>query len=69
MDTQYHEHIHGIDELERKADELISLMLSLCEERIRGLPAMPDARATSLIHTAMSARYAVRAFLALARIN
>jgi hypothetical protein len=47
MDTQHH--VHGIDELERKADELTSLILSLCEEELRR-PAMPDAHATSLIH-------------------
>jgi hypothetical protein len=68
MDTQHHAHIHGIDEFERKADELINLMLSLCEEELRR-PAMPDAHALSLASAAMAARYAVLAFLALTRTN
>jgi hypothetical protein len=68
MDTQHHDPILDIQVLEHKADELTSLILSLCEEELRR-PAMPDAHAASLIHAAMSARYAVLAFLALARIN
>jgi hypothetical protein len=68
MDTIHHKTVPDIGDLERKADELIHLMLSLCEERLNKI-AMPDAHALSLASAAMSARYAVLAFLALARIN
>jgi hypothetical protein len=55
MDTQHHDPILDIQVLEHKADELISLMFSLCEEELRR-SAMPDARATSLIHAVMAVR-------------
>ena len=61
--------VSGIDELERKAEDLISLMLSLCEERIHKAPAMPDAHASSLAYAAMAAREAIHTFLALKRIR
>ena len=67
MDTEHH--VSGIDELERKAEELISLMLSLCEERIRKASAMPDARASSLAYAAMAVREAIQTFLELERIR
>jgi len=43
MDTQHHDYVPGIDELERKAEELISLILSLCEEQISKVSDIPDA--------------------------
>ena len=69
MDTQHCDQVPSIDEFEHKADELISLMLSLCEKRIRRTSAMPEARASSLAYTVMTAQNAMRTFLALARIR
>jgi len=69
MDTQHHDQIPGIDELERKAEELFSLMLLLCEKQISKASDMPDARASSLVHAAMAVQNAIQAFLALARIR
>ena len=69
MDTQDRDQAPSIDELERRANELTALMLSLCEEKIRKVPAMPDARASSLAHAAMAVRDAIQTFLALARIR
>ena len=67
MNTQ--NQVPGIDELECRANELNALMLSLCEERIREVPAMPDARASSLAHAALAVRDAIHTFLAVARIH
>jgi len=69
MDIRNRDQAPGIDELERRANELNTLMLSLCEERIREVPAMPDARASSLAHAALAVRDAIRTFLAVARIR
>jgi len=69
MDIQNRDQAPGIDELERKANELTALMLSLCEERIREVPAMPDARASSLAYAVMTVRDAIHTFLAVARIR
>jgi len=69
MDTQHQDQVPGVDALEDKAEELISLMLYVCEERIRKVSAMPDARASSLANAAMMARFAIQTFLALARIR
>jgi hypothetical protein len=69
MDTQHNGKAFNIDELEYKTDELISLMLSLCEERMRGSSAMPDARSSSLTYAALAVRDATQTFLALARIR
>ena len=69
MDTQHHDQVPGIDEFERKGGELVSLMLSLCEERIGKVSAMPDARASSLAHAVLAVRDAIQTFLALARIR
>jgi hypothetical protein len=68
MDIQDHDQVPGSDDLERKTQELISLMFSLCEEEIRGI-VMPDARASSLAHAVMTAQYAIQTFTALARIR
>lgn len=69
MDTQHRDQASSIDELERRAKELIALMLSLSEERIRSVSAVPDARASSLAHAAMAVRNSIQTFLALARIR
>ena len=68
MDTHHNEY-PVIGELERKAEELINLMLSLCEEEIHVTSAMPDFRASSLASAAMTAQNAIQAFLALTRIR
>jgi hypothetical protein len=67
MDTQPKESV-GIDELERKCNECISLMLLLCEEEIAKAPPTQDARTAALAHAAMSAQKAMLAFLTLAHI-
>jgi len=69
MDLQHSDYIPGIDDLERKADELISLMFSLCEERLRGIASMPDARASSLAHAVMAVQNAIQTFQALTRMS
>jgi len=69
MDSQYRDQVQSIDELERKADELFSLMFSLCEKQISKASDMPDARASSLVHAAMAVQNAIQTFLALARIR
>jgi len=69
MDTQHSSHVSDSDALENKADELIRLMLSFCEEEIREVAAMPDARASALANAAMSAQNAIHTFLALTRIR
>ena len=67
MNTQHHDQAPNGD-LERKANELISLMFSVCEKEIRGV-SMPDARASSLAYAAVGAQNAMLTFLALARIR
>ena len=69
MDTQHRDKATRVEELERKANELISLMISLCEERISRTSAMPDAHASSLALAAMAALDAIKTFLALERIR
>jgi hypothetical protein len=69
MDAQHHGHVTGFEDFEHKAEELISLTLSLCEEWLRERTVMPDARASSLAHAAMAMRDAIQTFLALARIR
>jgi|GEM_PF-6621667 len=69
MDSQDYDQAPDIDELERKGNELTTLTLSLCEERIRMVPTMPDACTSSLAHAAMTVRDAIQTFLALARIR
>jgi hypothetical protein len=58
-----------IEDLERKATELVSLMFSLCEERICADFMPPDARVPSLVSAAMTAREAIQTFLMLQRIH
>ena len=65
MNTQHHDQAPNGD-LERKANELISLMFSVCEEEIRGI-SMPDARASLLANAAMAVQSAIQIFLTLAR--
>jgi hypothetical protein len=69
MDAQNHNHANSLEEFEGKADELISLMFALCEERLREIAAIRDARASSLAHAAMAVRDALQTFLALQRIR
>jgi len=69
MDIQRDDKIHDIDVLERKAEKMISLIFSMCEEEIHKAPAMLKTRASSLIHAAMAAQYAIQTFLTLARIR
>ena len=69
MDSQHSDHVPGLDDWERNADELISLMFALCEERIRGTASMPDARASALAYAVMAVQNAIQTFQALARIN
>jgi hypothetical protein len=69
MDTQHHDQAPGIAELERKAEELFSLMLPLCEEQISKASHMSDAHASSLAHAAMAVQNTIKAFLALVRIR
>ena len=69
MDTQNRDQSPGINELEYRANELIAFMFALCEERIRKVSAMPDARASSLAHAAMAVRDAIQTFLILTRIS
>ena len=69
MDTQRSDHVPDVDDFERKADKLISLMFSLCEERIHGIPSMPDTRAASLAHAVMTVQNAIQTFQTLARMN
>jgi hypothetical protein len=69
MDMQHNVHVLHTEELERMADELISLMLSLCEEEIRDTSAVPDARISSLAHAAMAAQNAIQTFMAVERIR
>jgi len=68
MDTQRSNHIPGLDDWERNADELIGLMFALCEERICGR-SMPDNRAVSLAHAVLTAQNAIQTFQALARMS
>ena len=69
MDTQRSDDVSDSDALENKADELIRLMLSFCEDEIREVSAMTDARASSLATSAMAAQNAIHTFLALARFH
>jgi hypothetical protein len=69
MKNQRNDPIHDVEDLERKAAELVSLTFSLCEERIRSVSVMPDARASSLAHAAMAVRDAIQTFLALIHIR
>ena len=68
METQRNDHVLDIDDLERKADELIRLILSMCEDRILA-SAKGDYRASSLANAAIAAQNAIHTFLALARIR
>jgi hypothetical protein len=58
-----------VEDLERKAAEFIKLLFTLCEERMYGVSAMPDARASSLAHAVMAAQNAIQTFINLARIR
>ena len=69
MKIQNTDYVSGIDELEHKAAGLFRLMLSLCEERMRKVAAMPDARASSLAHAAMAVQTTILTFMALVRIR
>jgi hypothetical protein len=58
-----------VEDLENKAAEFIKLLFTLCEERICGVAAIPDARASSLTHAVMAAQNAIQTFVNLARIR
>jgi len=68
MDIQRNDRILDLEALERNADKLLSLMFSLCEERICGLSSMPDAHASLLAHAVMAVQNAIQTFQALTRI-
>ena len=65
MDTQHNVYAPHAGELERRADELMSLMFFLCEEEIQKTSAMPDARTSSLAHAVMATQNAIQTFMAL----
>ena len=68
MDTEHHAHVTDTEEYERKAGDLFSLLLALCEEKIAAV-SKPDAHAASLAHAVMAVQNAMRTFLNLARIR
>jgi hypothetical protein len=69
MDNHKYDLNLKIEDLERKAAEFITLMFSMCEERLRDVSAVPDARASSLAHAVMAAQNAIQTFVNLARIS
>jgi len=69
METQRNDHLPGLDDWERDADELISLMFDLCEERIRRTASMPDPRASTLAYAVLTVQNAIQTFQALARMS
>ena len=69
MDSHTNDPSLNTEDLEHKALELVNLMFALCEERIRGISAMPDAPASPLSSAAMAVRDAIQTFLTLERIR
>jgi len=68
MKTYHDVHVPGVDKLEYKANELTSLMFSLCEDRVVKGSVMPDGYAESLTSAAVAARSAIKTFLVLKSI-
>jgi len=68
MDTQHTDQNSCRDELEIKAEELVSLALARCEERLCQVCGRPDAHAASLTFAVLTVRDAIQTFLNLERI-
>jgi hypothetical protein len=68
MDEHKYDPNPEVEDLERKADELVSLMFDLCEEQVNADFKLPDACAPSLASAAMAVREAIQTFLTLKRI-
>ena len=58
-----------LGELERKMQEVTSLMFALCEERIRSTRANPSPLLLALATSALTVEKTVATFLAVARIS
>ena len=55
--------------MEIKAEELVSLALARCEERLCHVCGRPDAHAASLTFAVLTVRDAIQTFLNLERIR
>ena len=58
-----------IQEFGDKAQELIHIMLALCEERIHTVPILESHTGKAMADAAMSVQYAVQTFIAVARLH
>jgi hypothetical protein len=69
MDNHKYDPNLRIEDLEHKATELVSLMFSLCEERVSADSMPPDACVLSIVSAALTVREAIQTFLTLQRIR
>lgn len=69
MATRTKEQIYTIKEFENKAQELIHIMLILCEERIHAAPTLNSPIGKTMAEAAMSVKYAIRTFIAIERLQ
>lgn len=58
-----------IQEFEGKAQELIHIMLTLCEERIFAAEKLNSPVGKTMAEAAMCLKYAIRTFIAIERLN
>ncbi len=63
------EQIYTIEKFESKAQELIHIMLILCEERIYAAPKLNSPIGKTMAEAAMCVQYAVRTFIAVVRLH
>ena len=69
METRAHETTYSIEEFERRAQELVHIMLALCEERIHAAPRLESPIGNTMAEAAMSVKYALQAFIAIERLR
>ena len=69
MAKRTYEKTYLVEDFERKAQELIHIMLTLCEERIYAVPRLNAPVGKTMAEAAMSVKYAIRTFIAVERLK
>ena len=68
MNKQQRGQTPNMKKLEKKADELVNLVLVCCEERLCKVCGHPDYHAASLTFAALTVRDAIKTFMSLDRV-
>ena len=69
MANRTKEKTYSIEEFEAKAQELLHIALVMSEERIHAAPRLESPIGKTMAESAMSLQYALRAFIAIERLQ